>query len=410
MKTTLLAALLLIGSTATAQTFRPLISSTSNCVNDGLSLRNYSNSTTAPEQLNRTTFNVGYWGDPGTAEAVHAVTFPISWPIEQLLNTPNYSIKRGYYDVGLPTATSGITLSCYEGASLLNSYQFSHTQPVQGGGPQAGLGQKTSHARRMFTTPNSDLVIQGYFKHPAHHWNEEGAEAQIIMAYYVQPLYCPFTKGGICPAATLNNGIPAFAHVIALYSSTNSTGTYNEFFGNDTFTGFFSSPLSSTQANGAPTQYLSKSIYSYPMATRYEMWNDFRFYRAHISRTQMQQMIAIQRNASPQIAAASSPNPDDWGIVLVTGLQESFPGTGNQCTKGNNPPGCRNISMAVSQAYIEAYEYVPTSRAGNALEATGLPLLTGLVTPDYLSRRPSGPAEKPRFDFSIERARTLLMR
>lgn len=410
MRTIILVAVLLaIGTTASAQTFRPLISSTSNCVNDGVSLINTSIPNTAPEPLDRATFKVGYWGDPGTAEAIYAVTFPISWPVEQYLNTPNYTMKRGYDDQGLPVGSSAITLSCYEGASLLNTYQFTHTRPVQGGGPQAGLGKKASYAQRIFTATNSDLVIQGYFKHPAHHWNEEGSEGQIVMAYYVQPLYCPMVQGGICPAATLDNGIPAFAHVIGLYSSTNNAGTYNEYFGNDTFTGFFSSPLADTQLNGAPTQYLSKSVYSYPMATRYETWSDFRFYRAHISRAQLQQMIAIQRNASPQIAAASSPDPNDWGIVLVTGLQESFPGTGSQCTKNNNPAGCHNISMAVSQAYIEAYEYIPTGRAADTREGSGLPLRTSFVPQGYETQRPAARDDKARFDYSMERAKALLM-
>jgi len=405
-------AALAFAQTASAQTFRNLQSTAQNCLNGPSTVYNVSHPYQSTPPLDLALMRVGYWGDPWTNEAIYAVANPIQWPVEQLLNIPSATYKRGYYDVGLPVATSAIAASCTDAGFMLNTYQFTHTQSVFGGGPQGGLEIKSSLPRPIYSSTSSQLVIQGYVKHPAHHWNEEGAVGQIILAYYVQPRYCPHGSSNLCPAATADNNVPAFAHVIALYASNNASGTYDEFFDSDGFTGFFSSPLANYQANGSPPQFLTKSVHSYPMATRYELWQDYRFYRAQISYAQMANMIAIQRAANPSIAAVTSPHPTDWGIVLVTGLVETFPNAQSNCFANQNNPGCRNISMAVAMSYVESYEMITpcTGPACPRTKASGpMPILGATPPTDYEATRAtmkSGPSD--RFEYTTERARALL--
>lgn len=342
---------------ANAQIFFPITGTTEGCLDDGASIFNQ---VTEGIDINtdRPTVVVGYHGDPGTFERLNAISFPQTWAIDQFVGVSNASLKLGLYDQPLPVGSSGIAVNCQEAGFLVNTFQFDHTQPVRGGGPQGSLGIKKFFPRPVYGSSISQMVIQGYVKHPYHHWTEPGAVGQIVLAYYMQPLVCYDKRSGApypCPAATAQNNVPAFAHVIALYDSRNNIGTYNEFFGNDTFTGFFSSPLANFQENGAPPQYLKKSIYSAPMAEGNQTWTNYNFFRAEISYEKMANMISIFRGSAPSVAAITSPNPVDWGIVLVGGLVETLPAPRPECVRGINAPMCLNIAMATTFGYIQAF-------------------------------------------------------
>lgn len=365
-----------------AQVFNPLIGTSESCVDNNNSIFNR---TVEGSDVNTDSpvVTVGFLGDPGTWERNNAISFHQNWALDQFVGIQNPTLKLGLYDEPLPVGSSGIAVKCQEAGFLINTFQFSHTQPVQGGGPQGSYGIKKFMPRRAFESSSSQLIIQGYVKHPNHHWDEPDAVGQLVLAYYMQPLTCyrhgtPYE----CQAASVTNNIPAFAHVIALYDSRNLIGTYDEYFDNDTFSGFFSSPLANYQQNGSPPQFLKKSIYSAPMATAWQTWSGYNFFRAEISYEKMSNMISIFRNNAPAAAAVTSPDPIDWGIVLITGLVETAPRSLQTCIKNNNAPGCLNIAMATSFASIDAFRAEGLTRSN-------------IVGPTPLGLPPINRQEKP---------------
>jgi hypothetical protein len=321
----------------------------------------------------RAIIRVGYWGDPGTPERIGAVANPVQWNVGLLsgvLAAPTE--QRGYADFGPPVATSAVQARCGEAGVVLNSYQFSHTKPVAGGGPQMGFGEKRSLPMPLFSSNRypQALSIRARIKHPQHDWNEDGAVGQIVLVYYLQPLRCPeLFPNQLCPAASFGNRVPAFAHVIGLYDSRPAdaaTGVGNEHLLHDGFTTFFASPLAEMQADGTPVRLLQVHASS-ALATNADVtWNEYRDFRADISRSRLQKMLNIFRSkaaACPQftvddpacLVRATPPNIEDWGIVLVSALVEVFPAALPQCVRSANAPGCLNISMGVGIRNVDAW-------------------------------------------------------
>jgi len=395
----LIAVLLSSSAYADAQTFRKIFGTDDNCV-DGFATTD----TSGDVHIGSAVAVAGYWGDPGTYEREQAVAYNVTWNVESILNMPTPTRKLGFYDYGLPRGSSAVVLKCQEAGFLVNTFQFSHTQPVQGGGRSGQLAKKSVMPLPMFTSPQNDLIIQGFIKHPSHYWVENDSSGQIILFYYIQPLNCPSSPGGLCPAATLANQIPSFAHVIGIYDSLNPNGTYTEFYGNDTFTGFYSSPLADFQLNGQPPAYLHKSQYSSPMATKTETWSDARFFRAEISYSKMALMISQFRNSQPSVAATTSASPSDWGIVLVGGITEIAAAPGPQCTTNNNALGCKDVAMAVTFANVDAYE-----RSGGTNYATiGPEIAKSNLIPGGNVGRGISSEGMLKGNFSLEKAKSLL--
>jgi FG-GAP-like repeat len=337
-------------------TFRRIFGTADNCFNDTPTSNDPA--TVSDLNINQATTSIGFWGDAGTDELARAVSNPVTWNVEQLLNLTNPTRKVGYWDIGPPQATSAVVLKCNEAGFFLNTYQFNHTIPIRGGGPGAQVAKKTSFPQAMFSSDRNKFIIQGYIKHPYHHWTEDGAVGQITMFYYVQPLYCPqyFWLGGRCPAANGSNGVPAFAHLLGIYDSRYE-GTYQEFVDNDTFTGFFSTPLADSLPSGLPPRFATPSSFSSRMARKNEIWNSARFFRAEIGFSQMQQMIDVARRDGA-IASATTRNPMDWGIVLVGAQVETSPTQAAQCVRNTNTVGCRDVVMAATFEDIAAFELV----------------------------------------------------
>ena len=329
---------------------------------------------------NRAVARIGYWGDPGNPEREYAISNTIySWsggPVTGLYVDPK--LQRGYYDLGQSVGASMLQIACSSGhaevGALINSYWFTHTQPIFGGGPQVSLGEK-----RDFPVPipkfsnGKDLVIQGWFKHPYRHSHEPGALGQIVIGYYMQPLHCPRQAPGsqLCPAATAQNRIPAFAHVIGLFDTrpASPSNTYYEFAAHDGFTAFFSSPAANLDPAGNSLEYATMSPHSAGTLLGDFRWGDYKFYRVHIKYRQMQTMISQAKAMVPDLADASS-DPDDWGIVLVTSLLEISNAAAPQCQTGSGAAGCNDIVMGVSMAGIDALVATPKS---GYLESAPLP-------------------------------------
>ena len=326
----------------------------------------------------RAVVRVGYWGDPGTPERSSAVSNQVNWNVglvTGILASPNQ--QRGFADRGLPIASSAVQARCTEAGVQLNTYQFSHTAPVFGGGPQMSFGEKRNFPIPIFRASNQTadkLIIQASIKHPQHHWDEAGAVGQIALVYYLQPLNCPeLFPNQACPAASLGNRVPAFAHVIGVYDSRPadpSSGVGLEHMLHDGFNAFFSSPLANLQANGDPVRFLTPHLSSALARNQHALWSEYRFFRADISHVQLQKMLNIFRDSAAQCAQfsvddpaclvrASSADIRDWGIVLVAGLVEAFPQSLPGCVRGANPAGCQNISMGVGLKAIDAYAGYP---------------------------------------------------
>jgi FG-GAP-like repeat len=383
---------------------RKIFGTADNCVDDVISTN-----TMLDLDIDRASALVAYWGDPGTDELNFQVSNPVTWNVETILNMPNPTKKRGYWDIGSPIGTSAAVVKCNEAGFFLNTFQFTHTQPQIGGGPQAQLKKKVSYPKVIFTTLQSDLIIQGYVKHPSHHWNDSDANVygDISLYYYVQPINCPNYIFGKCPAANVTNKIPAFAHLLGVYNSRFPNGAA-EGGGNDTFTGYFYTPLSDQLPNGAAPKYAKKSQFSYPFSGGSSIWSDSRFFRAEISYAKMQLMINAIRADYPDIAAQTTSNPAEWGIVLVGGLLEVGPGItatdGSPCVRNTNKPGCRDIVMSATFSYIEAYERIPIAgiSQSNAVYASASqdPKVATPLEPKSYSSIPQ--------DFSAERIRALL--
>jgi FG-GAP-like repeat/FG-GAP repeat len=382
-------------------TFRKIFGTADNCVDNAIST-----DPTSDADINIASAVVAYWGDPGTDELNFQVSNPVTWSVDTLLNMPNPTKKLGYWNNGL-LGTSATVLKCNEAGFFLNTFQFTHAQPIRGGGPNGQLKKKVSFPQAIFTNMQSDLIIQGLIKHPFHHWNDIGATGQISLYYYVQPLRCPNYANGLCPAANITNNIPAFAHLLGIFESRYPNG-YDETSQNDTFTNFFSSPLVDQLPNGATPKYVKKSPYSFAYTGGSEStWNEARFFRGEISYARMKAMINEVRAVNSTIALQTSPDPTDWGIVLIGGLLETFPRTsasdGSPCTRNTNKPGCLDIVMGVTFSTIEAYERIPAVMGLKSMEAKSL-LKNEDNSTTLIPKLPL--ATEPHF--SAERIRALL--
>jgi hypothetical protein len=390
------------GVTGGEPVFRKIFGTADNCVDNTIST-----DPTSDADIDRASAVVGYWGDPGTDELNFQVANRATWKVDSLLNMPDPTRKLGYGDNGL-LGTSATVLNCDEAGFFLNTFQFNHTQPVRGGGPTGQLKKKVSFPQAIFTTVQGDLIIQGLIRHPFHHWNDVGAVGQISLLYYVQPLYCPAYASGLCPAADTTNNIPAFAHLLGIYESRYPNG-YDETSQNDTVTNFFSSPLVDQLPNGKAPKYVKKSPYSFAYSGGgASVWKEARFFRGEISYAQMKAMINEVRAGNPTIALQTSPDPTDWGIVLVGGLLETFPRTsasdGSACTRNTNRPGCLDIVMGATFSTIEAYERIPAAANLQQKETAKSALHEGNANTVFAPQSPYSTSPH----FSAERIRALL--
>lgn len=351
--------------------YRPLFSTAGECITPTSGTLVQIDNPTIEVPLDRAHLRVSYWGDPGTAEQAGAISRPVSWDVGAVtgLRSLGAATQRGYYDLGMPLASSAVLADCTQVGIVLNTYWFAHTQPVRGGGPQASYGTKRAYPVPVYRSPGEDLVVQGYMKLPAVGWSETDAVGQVVFVYYMQPLRCPaqFPGAAVCPAANATNGVPAFAHVIALYDSRDPADPRTpvvEARGNDSFTAFYSSPLLDRDRNGQPLRYLTRSPYSRTTAFRYQTWNEWGFFRAHVSRAQMALMIDEARRSVAAMAQLS-PDPADWGVVLATALLEVFPTGAPQCVTGAANAGCNDIAMAVAFSEVGVFASTPVAAAND---------------------------------------------
>jgi hypothetical protein len=143
--------------------------------------------------------------------------------------------------------------------------------------------------------------LQLYLKLPAMHYNPGPVRpaAQISMLYYLQHQPTGFFLGGL----------------INLFDTRPFDEVGFERTANDGITAFVASTLRDAQPDGTPYRYMTRSPFSAPSVDRYR-WEDERFFRAHVSREQLQSML--EDTQAPGTV-------EEYRLIEVAVLIEAFP-------------------------------------------------------------------------------------
>lgn len=261
---------------------------------------------------------VRHQGDPQSAEWLGQVTNPVTWDVGVYSgfrpSAPISNWQRGYYDLGPPAGSSAVQWQCDHVGFLLNTYQFTHTVPLVGGGPNIVYELKLPTPQPdMWTKLGSGLVIETDVKLPWVYAVQLDpatgrGTGQVSLFYYAESA----VTGRI------------FAHVIGLFDSRPyGTGNGNEALGHDTFYDFASSPLNNTTFSGAATRYVRVGADSARFQNE-SGWTDTRHFRVEIGYEEAQRILA-----DLQASFGSETNPSNFRLRSIGLLVEAFPGSNN---------------------------------------------------------------------------------
>ncbi len=291
-------------------------------------------------------YTIRHIGEPGTVALHNEIANVVTWDVGQLTGLSINSYLRRYFQRGYQNnaqvGTPAFQLMCTAAGFLINTFQFDHQSgrvecppgfPECSGGPHAALYEEFGEdGPLIFRTPNSELTLQVYAKLPFVHWSENPAVAQQYMfAYLIDQ-----TTGSL------------LAWLASIYDSRPfGDGNGNALIADDGITSFVSAPILKNLANGRPNPYVTKSPYSAGMANRYSWGPEERFYRAHLKREQMNNMLQdvnISRLRRGQTLV--SENPDDWRLYSI--------GVSTEIAWNGDPSS--NIAVGGSWRYFEAFE------------------------------------------------------
>lgn len=275
----------------------------------------------APPANNRPYLVVRSMGDPGTAERAGQASNPVTQAIGNYTGFyPTGTVtdwQRGYYDY---LGANGFQMQGTTAGIMINSYSFTHTQGVQGGGPNVDLMIAYSQPYASpWATSTSELTLQASYKVP---WINNAAGQGIgYVGMAVRLLDVSIGK-------TISYGAALFD------TRPDGVGNGTEFVDDDTYVDFVSSPIKPTSA------YITKSPYS----TGYLNVNTFstyQFVRFHISRANL---IRGMQCMNQEKGTNHSLNPADYRLVAASIGQEVI------VTEG------RNISMGSSIQDFSVFE------------------------------------------------------
>lgn len=258
-------------------------------------------------------------GEPGSAEWLGQVANPVTWDVGQYSGfrppLPYASWQRGYYDLGPPSGTSAVQLHCRQAGFMLNTYSYTRSSPIRGGGPNISYEHAFAHRPRVWSGAGSALRLELELKLPwlydpeADHAAGLGV-AQVSLFYYAQQR----ATGRV------------FAHVIALFDSRpHGVGNGHEFVGHDTNLYFASSPLAEVDAGMNPVRFVQLGPGSATFRNRVT-WPDAAYFSAEISREAIERALIELRASDPGTAV----DPDGLALLSVGLLVEAFPGFGEQ--------------------------------------------------------------------------------
>lgn len=261
---------------------------------------------------------VRHQGDPQTPEWLGQVANPVTWDVGTYTgfrpSSPVSNWQRGYYDLGPPIGSSAVQWQCDQVGFMLNTYAFTHTVELIGGGPNIVYEIKLPEPQpRAWAQPGSGLVFEVDLQLPWVYAEQLDPEtgrgtAQVSLFYYAEN------------AATGR----IFAHVIGLFDSrAYGMGNGNEFLGHDTFYDFASTPLDNTTFSGGPPRYAKLGAGSARFQNQ-TGWSPKRRYRAEVSHEALQRILDDLR-----AQGGSETNPADFGVRSLGILIEAFPGNNN---------------------------------------------------------------------------------
>lgn len=256
-------------------------------------------------------------GDPGSAEWLGQIANPVTWDVGQYTGfrppAPVSGWQCGYYDLGPPVGSSAVQWHCDRVGFLLNTYQFTHTVPLDGGGPDVAyerwLGEPLP---RLWQRPSDrlsievDLLLWVYaLQHDPQTGRSTGQASLLCYARHV-------------PSGRI------FAHVLALFDTrAPGEGNGDEFIGHDTVYDFASSPAADLTASGQAPRYLRRGAGSASFANQ-QGWTAARRFRAEIGQAELAQVLQdLERQGLP------AARPEDYGLCGVGLLVEAFPGSAN---------------------------------------------------------------------------------
>lgn len=260
---------------------------------------------------------VRHHGDPETAEWFGQVANPVTYDVGEFTGfrppAPVSAWQRGFHDRGWPDGSSAVQLHCRDVGFMLNTYQFQHTVPLTGGGPNIVYEHHFDPRPAIWARPDDRLHFSLDLRLPwlndgqADHATGRGV-AQVSLFYYVEH---PAT-GHI------------FAHVIALFDSRPfGLGNGHEFIGHDTFFDFASSPLRALTVDGVAPRYIQRIAGSSEMRND-APWADTLHFAVEIGQPEVQRILDDVAEAGSTPASAA-----DYRLRSVGVLVEAFPGSNN---------------------------------------------------------------------------------
>lgn len=271
-----------------------------------------------PSPANSLYMRVQHIGDAGTAELAEEVAHSVAWDVGVLSGfdvLDRAASQRGYVEASVSDPASAFQLECGDAGFVIDTWRFSHAQPLFGEGPSVSIGRDLVPAIPAFPAPGWRLRIEARIAVP---WIANQATpasdgtAQVSFFYYGVD-----TKSGT-----------DFAHLVALFENRapGVDGSGIEATGNDGVTPFVTTPLLATDASGAPVRFARVGRGSDTMHF-VSGWPDARLFAAEIDDDAFSDLLATLRaSGAPQL----SPDPADYRIIFFGVLGEVFPGTSDQ--------------------------------------------------------------------------------
>lgn len=290
---------------------------------------------------------VRHHGDPDTDEWRGQVANPVDWDVAYYTGfrppAPISAWQRGFYNAGPPIGSSAVQWHCDRVGFVLNTYQFRHTVPLRGGGPnvvyQRWFGptlprpwQRDGDALAL----ELDLVLP--LVYAIEHDPASGrGTAQVSLFYYAE--HVPSGR--------------TFAHVLALFDSREpGQGNGDEFLSHDTFYDFASSPVADLTHSGRPPRYLRRGSGSAGFANQHG-WTLPRRYRAEIGRAELARIVE-------DLTARGAPatQPEEYGLSGFGLLVEAFPGDDNDfnVSIGGSLSGLRVALLNPDLIQVDGFE------------------------------------------------------
>jgi hypothetical protein len=266
----------------------------------------------AREPVNVTHMRVQHIGDLGTDEVRGAVDNEVTWDVGIMtgLHTTPWA-QRGYRDAPPPVAASAFQLACGDAGFFLNSYEFSHSLPLFGEGPSAGIGRSLDPAPFAFEDEDSRLAMQ----------------ARIAVATSYSPNLVP--EVGVTAVSFYYYLVDRttgtyLGHVIGVHDNRPAGvgGSGNEILDNDGFVPFAASPLAAVDGDGRPVRFVEVGPGSGTM-TYASTWSEPRFFRAELTYDRFKALLEALKPQKPGI----STDPLDYQIPFFGVLAEIFVGT-----------------------------------------------------------------------------------